>query len=167
MWQVTVAVEYNGIVLFDPQVVREELGTVRKGTNLFRRFTTSQEGDRVLSRGIFVPIMAIDDAGYDIILRMSDEPSRVREEYVLTENSAYALKVNGSLAVADLEALMFWGESPPNNVIEFPFGRYSVAIRGFSAPDLSTAGYEFVFSRVSKLPKVTADTGAKMRVLRQ
>jgi hypothetical protein len=95
MWQVTVSVEYNGIVLFDPCVVREELGSVRKGTNLFKRFTTTDEGDRVLARGLFVPVLAIDDAGYEAHLRLANEPSRVRDEHVLHTNDTFALRVAG------------------------------------------------------------------------
>jgi hypothetical protein len=166
MWQVTVSVEYNGIVLFDPCVVREELGSVRKGTNLFKRFTTTDEGDRVLARGLFVPVLAIDDAGYEAHLRLANEPSRVRDEHVLHTNDTFALRVAGSLAIADLESLMWWRGGDVNNQIEFPAGKYGVSVRGFSSPDLSTAGYEFIFSRVRRLPKVTASTGARMRVLR-
>lgn len=167
MWQVTVSVEYNGIVLYDPDVLREELGALRKGTNLFKRFTTTDEGDRVLARGVFVPILAIDDAGYEVHLRMTDEASRVCEDHVLCTNADYALRVTGSLVVADLETLMFWGEGEVNNRIEFPAGKYAVSVRGFSSPDLSSAGYEIVFTKCRRLPKVTAKTGARMRVLRQ
>lgn len=166
MWQVTVSVESNGIILFDPHVVREELGHVRRRTNLFRRFTTTEEGDRVLARGLFVPVLAIDDAGYDVHIRMEHEPSRVRDEHVLRTNGTFALRVARSLAITDLESLMSWGEEEVNNQIEFPRGNYGVSVRGFSSLDLSTAGYEFVFAKGHRLPEVTGRTGARMRVLR-
>lgn len=166
MWQLTISVEANGIVLFDPYVVRNELGKIRRGTNLFKRFTTTDEGDSVLARGLFLPVLAIDDAGYDVHLRLADERSRVPAKDVVCENGIFALRVLDTLVVADLEYLMNWDAGAVNNAIEFPSGMYGVRVRGFSARDLSTAGYEFVFTRGSRLPKVTGETGARMRVPR-
>ena len=45
-------------------------------------------------------------------------------------------------------------------------GTFAVTVKGFSSPGLETAGYEFVLARTKRPPKVTAHTGAKMRVLR-
>lgn len=166
MWQVKLVVDFNGIVLFDPGVVEEVLGRVRRGTNLFKRFTTTDEGDRVLAAGLFVPVLAIDDSSYDVFIRFVDEPSRIPDEWVLNTNGVFALRTLDSLVVADLEALLRWNGPGDGNRLQFGRGTFAVTVKGFSSPGLETAGYEFVLARTKRPPKVTAHTGAKMRVLR-
>ena len=103
MWRLTLDIDYNGIVLFDPAVVRSWYGdSLAYGTNLFQRYITTEEGDRVLSGGLFVPILAIDDCGYDIIVRYDSEPSPVDVSSVKHENGSFALRVVECAVVADL-----------------------------------------------------------------
>lgn len=166
MWQVKLVVDFNGIVLFDPGVVTQLLGKVRKGTNLFHRFTRTDEGDQVLAAGLFVPVLAIDDSVYDIYVRFDSEQSRVRDDWVVCENGTFALKIADSLVIADLEALQSWNGPGDGNRLQFSRGTYAVDVRGFSSPKLETAGYEFILRRCGRIPKVTAPTNAKMRVLR-
>jgi hypothetical protein len=166
MWQVKLVVDFNGIVLFDPDVVVEEFGKIRRGTNLFKRFTTTDDGDRALATGAFVPVLGIDDSDYEIYVRFDSEPSLVPEELVLCTSGAFALRVKHALVIADLEALQYWNGSSDGNRLQFSRGTYAVNIRGFSSAGLKRAGYEFILSRKKKLPKITGHTGARMRVLR-
>ena len=107
MWKVDVSVESNGIVFFDPTVVRAYYGeALSPGENLFRRFTTSDEGDAVLAGGVFVPILAIDDLGYDVVVRLEEEASTLPPEWILSTNEHYALRVDDRLVVADRSAAL-------------------------------------------------------------
>jgi hypothetical protein len=77
------------IVLFDPDALTQFYGRIRTGTNLFKRFTRTIDGDEILERGIVVPTLAIDDAGYTIIIRDVAEPSPV-DPYVIVTNETDA-----------------------------------------------------------------------------
>jgi hypothetical protein len=120
----------------------------------------------VLAAGLFVPVLAIDDSSYDILVRFDSEESRIPDEWVLCENGVFPLVILDALVIADLEALLKWNGAGDGNRFQFSRGTYAVRVRGFSSMGLESAGYEFVLKKVSRLPKVTGDTGAKMRVLR-
>ncbi len=168
MWQLTLDVETNGLVLFDLAIIQRHFAAgLPEGTDLLSRFRDDALGDVVLKRGLFLPILAIDDATYDILVRLDDEPSSLEPAHVLCRNGVYALEIDYSLIIADLEAVMFWDEGTWGNRLQFPRGKYAVEVVGFSSPDLSSAGYEFHLRRVRDLPEVTGSTGASMRVLRQ
>ena len=50
MWQGEVIVDYNGIVLFAPDLLKQFYhGQIVKGTDLFTRYITTDEGDTVLT----------------------------------------------------------------------------------------------------------------------
>ncbi len=166
MWQVRLVVDFNGIVLFDPEVVSNHFNPLRRGTNLFKRFTTTEAGDEALAAGLFVPVLAIDDSTYDIYLRFDDEPSRIDSQLVLCESGPFALRTAGSLVVANLGALQYWNGIGDGNRLQWFKGFFLVRVRGFSSADLSTAGYEFVFTRTRKLARGSRTEGARMRVLR-
>ena len=167
----TVDVDYNGIVLFDPATVIEHFGPLVPGTDLFSRFTSSEEGDAALRHGVVVPILAIDDAGYDVVVRLASEPAIIQSEDVVCENGIFALRVrSGHVIAADLSAMMDWLDEPIGLSVPVDPGTYSVRIRGYRRVDwkqrtLEAAGYEFVLRRVRRLPRVTGNTGAKMRTL--
>ena len=160
--------ETNGIICFDPEVVQEWYGhELQCGMDLFSRFTASNEGDEVLAAGIFVPILAIDDAEYSIIVRIDPEQTQIPKEQVVAHNGNYALQVKSTLVIADLESIKEWDGGAYGNRIQFPRGNYAVSMLGFSSVDLTSAGYELALCRHHALPKVTANTGKNMRILRQ
>jgi hypothetical protein len=170
----TVYTDFNGIVLFDPSLLLQRYGgKIRSGTDLFTRYTSTEEGDEVLAQGLIVPVLAIDDAGYDIVVRTSSERYTPPGE-VLVENDVYALRVTERLVVADLAVLKEWSNKiAPGQETDIPPGIYAVTVRGFRALEkigrrrrIAHAGYDFVLRPRKKLPKVTADTGKDMRVLR-
>ena len=171
MWRMTLDVDYNGIVMFDPSVVRAWYGdSLSNDVNLFRRYITTDEGDRVLSEGLFVPVLAIDDCEYDIIVRYDSEPSVVVDSSVIHENGIFALKVVDCAVVADLAALVEWEGAGGGQIVPVQPGLYAVHIRAFcrAGPgehEIVEAGYEFVLRATSSLPRVTGQTGAQMRVL--
>ena len=75
MFVTQVSATYNGVVLFDPLTLSNTLGELEHGANLFERFMSCDEGDDVLDGGAIVPILAIDDDGYEIVVRFAHEPS--------------------------------------------------------------------------------------------
>jgi hypothetical protein len=167
----TVNVDYNGLVLFDPASVIQRFGPLAPGTDLFSRFISSEEGDEALRHGIVVPVLAVDDAGYDVVVRLASEPARIQAADVICENGIFALRVcSGHVIVADLSAIMDWIDEPSGLRVPVEPGNYSVRIRGYRRVDwkhrvLKTAGYEFVLRRVRRLPRVSGKTDVKMRTL--
>lgn len=164
-------VDYNGIVMFDPSVVNAWYGnSLTQGTDLFERYITTEEGDRALTGGLFVPILAIDDCGYDVIVRYDNEPSPVDVSSLRQENGAFALRVIESAVVADLAAIIEWEGAGAGQIVPVRPGLYEVHIRAFcrAGPgehEIAEAGYEFVLSATNVLPRVTGNTGARMRVI--
>lgn len=72
--------------------------------------------------------------------------------------------------LADLAVLKEWLPDIGWTRVQVTPGAYAVTIRAFRelSPDgssLTAAGYEFVLDPRSALPPVTANTGAKFRVL--
>jgi len=167
MWSGTVSVDANGIVFFDPFVVASWRPNIAIGADLFTEFITTEVGDEVTRGGIFLPILAIDDAGYDVFVRHSAERSAARGEIVVT-NGEFPLHVKQGLVVADLAVLRHWDPGVDWQHIPVPAGTYAATIHGFrqvsSKPELVAAGYELVLDARSALPPVTGDQSRNMRV---
>jgi hypothetical protein len=166
-----VSTDFNGIVLFDPGLLRERYGgSIAPGTDLFTRYTTTDEGDAVIAAGLIVPILAIDDGGYEVIVRLTSEKSP-HEEPAFVENGIYPLRIREGLVLADLAVLKEWLDDVGWQSVGMPRGRYAVTVRGFRSLDptgheIIRAGYEFVLNPVDSLPTPSADLGKNMRVLR-
>ena len=167
MWKIELDVDSNGLVIFDPDVVKAYWGgSLALGTNLFRRFRTEELGDEVLRDGLFVPVLAIDDLGYDVIVRLVEEPTDVPSEWIITINEFYALRVVTDIVIADLDSIMEWDAGEYGHRLGVPPGNYQVSVTAFAAPELASCGYQFALKLVAELPAVSADPGAPMRVLR-
>ncbi|WP_437637620.1 hypothetical protein [Sorangium sp. So ce854] len=166
----TVITDYNGIVLFEPHLLQQRYGgAIEEGTDLFTRFTTTDEGDRVLAEGLIVPVLAIDDSPYKVIVRRASEPEAARGP-VIVENGVFPLRVAQGLVVADLVVLREWTEGLGWKPVDVEPGSYGVTVRGFRVLDAAgsriiEAGYEFVLEPRDALPPLTADVGKNMRVL--
>lgn len=173
MQQLEVGVEYNGLVLYDPQTVADYYGGgPRDGENLFARYTTTDEGDAVLAAGLIVPVLAIDDAGYEVVVRMAGERHPF-DEFVVHRNHGFALLVTRRALVTDLYSLMDWSAPASAEYAELDVapGAYRVDVDAFSrhvpGEGIVAAGYLFTFTPRATLPPVEADAGAYMRVLDQ
>jgi hypothetical protein len=170
VWKGTQNTDYNGMVLFEPTALRDYYGRIRKGTNIFARFMKTEDGDEVLRRGIVVPILAIDDASYTVIVRRADEVSPVDSDVIVT-NGVFPFHVRREAVIADLAVFRDWEEDLDWHRVPIPSGRYSVTVRGFRRlakrkHKILDAGYEFVLSSVRRLARPTGKTGKAMRTLR-
>ena len=166
-----VTATYNGIVLFDPKTLQWVIGNIGNGENLFEMFTSSDKGDDVLTAGAIVPILAINDDGYDVSIRFEYEPSWFLSQGAqgVVENGLYALHIQSELIVSGLASMREWiPHEDWNKVPGIPVGYYSVIVVGYRRIDknggLDLAGYEFILSKTDRLPPVTADTGVNMQV---
>lgn len=173
MQHLEVSVEYNGIVIYDPSVLAAHYGGgPPEGTNLFQRYVTTDEGDEVLRAGVVVPVLAIDDAGSEVVVRTAGE-AYSHDAHVVHRNHGFALRVAEAALVTDLYSLIDW--SPPASAewhaLELAAGLYRVDVDAFSQYEpgrgIVSAGYIFTFDRRAEVPEVTADTGAYMRVFDQ
>jgi hypothetical protein len=166
----TVSVDFNGIVLFDPDRLQDFYRGIPDGTDLFTRFVSTEDGDAALREGFVVPVLAIDDGEYDVVVRLATEDSGARGS-VLCENGVFPFRVLKRAVVADLAVLKEW--IPELGWIPVPLrpGDYAVTVRGYRELDpllreITGAGYEFVLDPVAALPAVTGEIGRNMRVLR-
>jgi hypothetical protein len=170
MWVGTVITDANGIVLFEPTLLRAFYGGhIAEGTDLYARFLTTNEGDRVLVEGLVVPVQGIDDAGYEVVVRLSSEPFQPPGRIVM-ENGVFPLHIAERLVLADLAVLRSWKDDLDWRDMPGPPGFYAVTVRGFqelkpSGKAILRAGYEFVLDPRENLPALTADIGRDMKVL--
>lgn len=163
-------VEANGIVLIDPTLLHGVLnwspkeGEVR---DLLAEFFSSDLGELVIEKGAVVPLLSIDDGGYELICRLDKELSEVND-LVVVKNGEFPLVVKETAYFFDLESLIFWSakEIGINSMLE-P-GNYMVTINGFRAFEGSRvirAGYEFVAKQVEEISPASGVIDAYMRVL--
>lgn len=167
----SVSVDFNGIVLFDPELLKSHYGgVIDEGRDLFTEYITTEEGDIVLAKGLIVPILSIDDAGYDIIIRLKTD-KYTNPSPAIVENGVYPLQVKDRLVISDLATLKEWVEELGWQDVDIPSGLYAVNVIGFRKLDDSnkkiiSAGYEFILDPCDALPVPTADLAMNMRVLR-
>lgn len=167
MWMGEVTVDGNGIVLFDPEVVRRFRPSLGVGHDLFHELTTTDAGEAALRDGVFVPVLAIDDAGYEVVIREDAETSVDLGDAVCS-NGLFPLQVVGRLVVADLAVLRHWLPEVgwlPTNTSPGSYGVRIVGRRRVEHRRLTSCGYEFVLQRASTLPVPTGDPGHDMRIL--
>lgn len=167
------SVEYNGIVVYDPSVLANHYdGGIAEGENLFERYITTDEGNDVLRAGLFVPVLAIDDAGYEIVVRMKSEV-HPHDAFIVHRNHGFALRVALRALITDLYSLIDWRHpaSAEYHELDLAPGQYRVDVDAFSHFEVGrgivAAGYIFTFESVLELPDVVADAGAYMRSLDQ
>jgi len=171
MQYLDISVESNGIVLFDKKVFLEYFnGHIAEGENLFKRFLETDEGDAVLKAGLIVPILAIDDLGYDVIIKYKEE--RCPEtKHVRLKNGIFPISIVERACIADLYSLMNWKNSISTDFdyVDIEPGLYGVEILGYRIDDaggnIEKAGYIFSFKREAHLPELTGKTGKPMRLL--
>ncbi|MBN3825785.1 hypothetical protein G3O00_19455 [Burkholderia sp. Ac-20384] len=162
-------VEANGIVLLDQEVLHETLGwrpVVPGERDLMSEFFSSDLGDEVVKKGAIVPLLSIDDGGYEIICRLSSERSTV-EDLVVTRNGCFPLLVEKGARFYDLENLMHWPPSEVGVDSQLRSGFYSVTINGFRSVEsgrIVRAGYEFVCEPTDELIEFSAEIDKYMRV---
>jgi hypothetical protein len=169
MQELDLIVDYNGIVLFGPDLLKEFYGgKIAIGTDLYKRFTKTDEGDALVERGVIIPILNISDSIYKIYIRYESEPSSV-DHLIVTENGIYPLHVCDRLVVADLAVIADWAEAEGWHAINVNSGYYSVIVRGFRKIERKTItdfGYEFVLKPVESLPKLSASINKDIQVLK-
>ncbi len=161
--------DFNGIVFFDPSRLRERYGgRIASGTDLLTRYTTTDEGDDVLRAGLILPLLAIDDGGYEVLLRSSDEaPSELGE--LVVESGVYALGIEQRLVVADLAVLKEWEDDLGWQDCGVAPGEYAVTIRGLRRVEgpnrrIVAAGFELCFEHVATRVIPTADLALNLRL---
>jgi hypothetical protein len=160
--------DFNGFVLFDPSALIHFCGgAIAEGTNLWHRFATSDDGDRVVDQGIMIPVLGINDGAYALHVRSDNEASAVTDP-VIVENGLFPLQVCSRLVFADLAVLLEWeDESGWIDVVLRP-GLYAVRIRGFRRIEnkrVTHCGFEFVHSATDRLPNRTGSLETNMQVL--
>jgi hypothetical protein len=168
MWLGSVDVDGNGIVFFDPVVLRRWRPNMTPTHDLFRELVTTDAGDEVLAKGIIVPILAIDDGGYDVVVRRADEAQGIAGDLIV-DNGVFPLVVESELVVADLSIFRSWADDLGWTRIPVPAGTYASRVRGIRQMSdhgqrMIGAGYELVLAATPSLPPVSGETGKNMRL---
>lgn len=165
------SVDFNGIVLFEPErLVNYFGGSIADGQNVYKAFTSSPAGEEVVERGIITPILGINDGLYKVFVRLNWEKQAVANDLITFENSEFPFEVGekASIALADLAVLREWEDETGWNRIPMAPGHYSVLIRGFRRIEngaVQECGYEFVLSPRATLPSLTASLDQNSQVL--
>ncbi|MGR2664310.1 hypothetical protein ACUXVY_22205 [Chromobacterium haemolyticum] len=162
-------VEANGIILSDPTILHKALQWVPQlgeQRDLLTELFSSELGQRVIDSGAIAPLLSIDDGGYEIICRYTDEPSLV-ENLIITRNGEFPLMIEDSAYFYDLESLIYWPPEEQGIDCKLPPGTYAISINGFRKIEnnrIIRAGYEFVARPTSELIIATGQIDAYMRV---
>ncbi|MDC7241686.1 MAG: hypothetical protein PQJ50_15130 [Spirochaetales bacterium] len=166
--KITIQTDFNGIVIFEPTRLEAFYGgTIDENTNIFDKMLKTDDGEEVLKQGIIVPILAIDDAGYDIEFYLNDISMRSRDNIVFT-TGIFPLHVEERLVISDLAVLWNWTENVGWTDISISPGYYETTVRGFKEVKnsvIESCGYEIHFKGVSELPKLTGTTDIDFKVL--
>lgn len=163
-----ITVDFNGIVVFDPERLKKYFGgSIKYSENIYRKMTTTSAGDEVIQQGILIPILGINDSTYNFSIRKNTEHSNIRSEIVLS-NGTFPLKVESRLVVADLACFLEWEDELSWHPLDVRPGIYSATIHGFRAIKNNKVidfGFEIVLSEEDELPILTGDVNASMQVL--
>lgn len=168
MHTLSIDVEANGIILTDVDFLHQVLEwspQSGESRDLLHDFFASDLGDLVINSGAVVPLLSIDDGGYEIICRYDEELSTVRD-ISFVSNGEFPLFISGSADFYDFSALLEW-PSGVGLASFFSPGFYAVTINGFREVDagrIVRAGYEFVARPTNGLIEPTAAIDAYMRV---
>jgi hypothetical protein len=165
---IDLSVDFNGILLFDPDRLKDFYGgSIEEGSNLWKTFTSTEDGNIAMERGILVPILGINDGFYPVTVRHDDEQSTWKE-IPIRINGTFPLYVEKRLVLADMSILWDWEDELGWHNTSIAPGYYGVTINGYRVIEeniVTKHGYEFVLKRESDLPKLTASIGANMQVL--
>lgn len=165
MFSCEVSTDYNGIVVFSPTKLKKVLGRdVLEGEDLLSLFFSSDLGEDAIVSGAVLPVLAIDDAGYDVEFEWEGSS---RSDFIF-ENGIFPLDAHDELYIADLVVLREWSEGLGWQKIEIPKGYYAVTVKGFNeGPDENKdkCGYLFSMVKTESLPCWTSDIEANSRVL--
>jgi hypothetical protein len=162
-------VDFAGIVLFDPELLAEYFGAISEGDNLYKIFTTTDDGEKVVEKGIVVPILGINDSNYEIHLRWGNEPSLIPDDLFILENGIFPLHIKSKLVIADMAVLVEWIAGMGWTYIsDVPPGFYEANIKAFrkiESGEVTRFGFEIVLNPSNALPEMSGDLEKDMQVL--
>ncbi len=161
MVRVSLDVRSNGMVIFDPAALIRHYGGITAGTNLFERYTTTDEGDDVITKGLIIPVLGILNTPKTLIFKTHGEPWEFEGD-VWLDSEHHPLAIVAGLVVFDLAPLKSWPEDAPwIPVPGFGPGTYRVAIRLYGRESVSDPnrafGYIIEIEACAELPPLTAD----------
>lgn len=160
----SVTVDRNGLVLFEPTLLRKWFGgPIPESTNLLRRFTSSDDGEAITALGAAVPILGLNDSTYEVHVRESGDRSLV-DEPIVFENGVFPVHVVDRVVLADAAVLEEWQDDAGWHRIALGPGFYALTIRGFQSADITRCGFELVFEPTSTLPATTGSFATSMQV---
>jgi len=168
MQEIEIVVDYNGIVVFDPDALTRYFGGIAEGFNIYKRLTSSEDGEKVIRQGIAVPILGINDSFYKVFTRMESEPAIIAPHLIVVQNSIFPLQVTEKLVIADLSVFLEWGEGDAWQYLDIAPGFYEVTVQGFREIKdgaVSGFGFEILFRDSSSLPEFTASLDRNMQIL--
>lgn len=168
MQELEVTVDFNGIVLFDPEALKNFYSEIDIGTNLYFRFTRTDDGDAVVQQGIIIPIIGINDSIYKVFLRFSTETSKIDPTTIIASNGDFPFRVNSQAVITDMASLLEWDPTEDWPKLELPAGNYSARINGFRViknNEIADFGFEIVFTTCDVLPAFTGSLATNMQVL--
>lgn len=168
MKDIAITVDYNGIVLFDPERLKNYFGgKIEDGENIYSKMIATAAGDDVVNKGIVIPILGINDSTYRLSVRTDAEISAVKSNFVLS-NGMFPLKIESRLVAADLACFLEWEDETGWIALDVSKGIYAATIKGFREiknNKVTGFGFEIILTKTNEIPEFTADLSANMQVL--
>jgi hypothetical protein len=167
MQKLEVIVDFNGIVVFDPSLLAEFFTEIKFGENLYRRFTTTDDGDKVVEQGIIIPVLGINDSIYKVYVRFAHEDSPIPPGLIILSNASFPFRVRERAVIADMATLLEWTPEENWQELDLPKGNYSVCVNGFRQienNEITDFGFEIVFTPCETLPQFTGSLAKSMQV---
>lgn len=168
MQELEIVVDFNGIVIFDPALLRDFYPGIDRGENLYRRFTQTEDGDKVVAQGIIVPITGINDSIYKVVVRSKDERSSIDPDLIVFSNSSFPLRIENYAVIADMASLLEWHPDEEWQRLGLQPGEYAIEINGFRKIENRVVvdfGFEVVWSSCGALPEFSGSLSQNMQVL--
>lgn len=148
-----VDVDFNGIVIFDFPSIQELFGgKINEGDNILSFLTTTSKGDEALDEGLALPIMGIDDGGYNVRFFLDEEPESKGRDVIFDDGFFY-LNVQNSLYLADISVFWDWEDYTGWREVGLPKGHYKVRVAGVRITDFLgcvSYGYDIVMYSVKE-----------------
>ncbi|MFM2476244.1 hypothetical protein [Celerinatantimonas sp. MCCC 1A17872] len=160
---------YDWFLLADPANVSRFKQTHQLENDLLHVLTTDDIGDTVVSDGILIPLMGINNLAYTIYLN-ADEPSVFATQNITPthQQTGYIIEViNQSVQLFTVPYLTNWDKYLPDLVkygnnqrlpkLTLENGWYNLSVNAGELPNEHCTVFEFCLSKQTQKPPFSAD----------
>jgi hypothetical protein len=157
--------ELYGFVLLDPARLDAFYEGKARGENLLQRFSETDDGDRVSAEGIAIPLVAVDEGDYTVLIRDAAAPALGPDPKVRSTGWVLGTET-GELLFSGIGYLWKWNPDDPGwAAIRLTPGWYGVEVLGYvlnEGKPTEEWAFEFALTPASARPAFAADVSAPL-----